>query len=384
MIAAEIGLNLKSLRYYFERREDLVAAAFMNSIALHQRLATDALAEVDVERRVGRFVERYFTLQASIRAGEEPEFVNFGDLRSLTEPQSTIVWDAYNRMFRAIRQLFKMPGRSWSRARLNAAAHMLLSQLHWSVVWLGNYGVEDLERVTTRFSDILLHGITTASVDLRPLIALTPDAAGAADGLSQEVFLRTAIALVNHLGYRGASVDRISAELNVTKGAFYHYNATRDDLVVACFDYSFERIRDAQKEASSNRQDGASRVAAAAVSLVVQQMRDRGALLRTSALTAIGPDLRIDIAEKMSRLTARFGDMLNDGIIDGTVRALDVRIGAEMVTAMINSAEELGRWVAEANADNAASLYVRPLLDGLLADGDIGHPARPRPDLPHA
>lgn len=66
----------------------------------------------------------------------------------------------------------------------------------------------------------------------------------------------------------------------------------------------------------------------------------------------------------------RFGDMLNDGLIDGSVRPCNLCIAAEMITAMINSAEELGRWVRAAAVDNAADLYVRPLLNGLLPKAD--------------
>ena len=44
--------------------------------------------------------------------------------------------------------------------------------------------------------------------------------------LNQEAFLRAATQLINAHGYSGASVERISAELNVTKGAFYHHNKT--------------------------------------------------------------------------------------------------------------------------------------------------------------
>ena len=370
VVATDIGLNLKSLRYYFERREDLVAAAFMRSIDLHQRLVSDAMVEDDAEARVRRFVAGYFALQASVRSGEQAEFVHFADLRALTEPHSLAVWGAYNRLFRAIRELFKSPGRSWHPARLNAATHMLFSQLLWSVVWLNNYALEDLPRVTTRFTDILLGGIAAAPVDLSRFVASVPPEAVEADRLSQEVFLRTATSLINQFGYRGASVDRISTELKVTKGAFYHHNETRDGLVVACFEHSFARIREAQQAALAAEIDGVSRISAAAVSLVTRQMLDNGTLLRTSALTAIGLELRVQMAQQMSRLTSRFGDMLNDGMMDGSVRPCDVRIGGEMMTAMINSAEELGRWVPGATADDASDLYVRPLLTGILAGSD--------------
>ena len=74
VIAAEIGLNFKSLRYYFKLREDLVSAVYMRSIELHQQLAQEALAENGVEGRIRRFVRGYFDLLAAVRLRERPEF----------------------------------------------------------------------------------------------------------------------------------------------------------------------------------------------------------------------------------------------------------------------------------------------------------------------
>ena len=367
VVAAEIGLNFKSLRYYFKRREDLVSAVFMRSIELHQQLAEQALAANGVEARIRRFVQSYFELLAAVRLGERPEFAYFGDLRALTAPHSDLAWPAYGRMFKAIRKLFQTPEMSWNSARLNAAAHMLLSQLLWTPVWTSDYFVQDVPLITEAFSDILLYGISSKPIDLS-LFAnsqLVPVEEG--DRLSQGSFLRKATSLINQYGYRGASVDRISAELNVTKGAFYHHNETLDELVVACFEHSFCCVREAQDAALANQPDGISCIAASAVALVRQQMLDNGTLLRTAALTTIGPALRENMNRQMSRLTLRFSDMLNDGLIDGSVRPCNLRIAGEMTTAMINSSEELGRWVNTAGIDNAADLYVRPLLTGLLA-----------------
>ena len=366
VIASDIGLNLKSLRYYFERREDLVAAAFMRSIDLHRELAQAALAETGVEARLRHFVHGYFGLRAAVAKGEKPEFVHFGDIRALAEPHSDIVWPAYTQMFRTIRQLFRSPGIDWTSAQLNASAHMLLSQLLWSVVWASDYYPEDAQPLADRFCDILLGGISARPVRAWQIMPPPLSRADEDDRLSPQSFLRTATALINQYGYRGASVDRISTTLGVTKGAFYHHNETRDGLVLACFEQSFAVLREAQDTARATQLDGLSRVAAASVSLVTRQMVESGTLLRTSALTAVGPELRIRMAWQMSRLTLRFGDMLNDGLLDGSVRVCNIRIAAEMITAMINSAEELNRWVHTANAENAAELYVRPLMEGLM------------------
>lgn len=366
VVASEIGLNLKSLRYYFEKREDLVAAAFLHSIELHRELVEDALPIADFEERLRHFVHGYFALRQRVYRGEQPEFIHFGDMRALTAPLLDVVGAAYTELFRQVRRLFPPTDESWSADERTADSHMLISQLLWSVVWLDDYVPEDFARVADRLADLLLHGVAARSVepDAAPIAMPTPFAAG--DRLSQESFLRAATHLINKQGYRGASVDRISALLNVTKGAFYHHNETRDALVVECFDRTFAIIRAAQDRAMASGLDGVSRVSAAAASLVSRQMLPEGEMLRTSALTAIGPALRKEVERRMSLLTLRFADMLNDGLIDGSVRLCDMRIAAEMVTATINAAEELPIWVRGASSDNAAALFVRPLLNGML------------------
>ena len=365
VVAAEIGLNLKSLRYYFQRRDDLVSAAFLRSIERFRNLVEDALEVDGFDARIRAFVGGYFAHQARIRQGDEPELVHFGDLRALTGEHLDVVGEAYVGLFRQVRQLFA-PGRmSWTFAERSASAHFLLSQLHWSVIWLDGHVVDDFPRVATLLTDILLNGLAARTVAL-PSVALPMTAPFEnTDRLSQESFLRAATTLINDQGYRGASVDRISAQLGVTKGAFYHHNETRDALVVACFERTFDIVRQAQDRAIREHNDAIGHVAEAAASLMSRQMAPEGVLLRTSALTAIGPDLRHDMERRLARSTWRFADMLNDGLIDGSVRLCDMRIASEVVTAAINSAQELQRWVPGATEENAAALYVRPLLEGL-------------------
>ena len=365
VVASEIGLNLKSLRYYFKRKEDLVSAAFLHTIALHRELVADALTVHPFERRLRHFLDRYFALLARVARGEIPEFVHFGDIRALTEPHLGTVGTAYVALFRDARHLFDV-GAHWSADRRNAHAHMLLSQLHWSVVWIWNYEPEDFARVAERMADVLLHGIAGRPIDLGTAAASIPTPFVSTEKLSQDSFLRAATDLINAMGYRGAAVDRISSTLNVTKGAFYHHNETRDQLVVACFERTFDIVREAQNLAMAEEMDGLSHVAAASVSLVSRQQRPEGALLRTSALTAVGPELRREMQRRLSLSTWRFADMLNDGLIDGSVRLCDMRVAAEMVTGMINSAQELHQWVPGATVKNAAELYVRPLLEGFF------------------
>lgn len=366
VIASEIGLNLKSLRYYFERREDLVSAAFLRAIERFGAIVDRARTAGGVEARVRAVVHGYFEQQARIRRGEEAEVVHFGDLRALAGEHLEVVGAAYVDLFRAIRRLVADKRDTGPAERRNANAHYLMSQLLWSVVWVGNHAVADYARAAERFADILCQGIAADASRRLPVVPAMVAPFEESDRLSRASFLRAATTLVNDLGYRGASVDRISALLNVTKGAFYHHNDNRDDLIVACFQRTFDIVREAQDLALAEEADGLSHVALATVALVARQTRAEGVLLRTSALTAIGPELRVAMERRLSRSTWRFGDMLNDGLADGSVRICDIRIAGEVVTATINSAQELSRWAPKATADDAALLYVRPLIHGLV------------------
>ncbi len=366
LVASEIGLNLKSLRYYFEKREDLVAAAFLHAIRLHHTLLDEALEIADFAGRIRHVVFSYFEMLAKVRSKEQPEFVYFGDIRGLTEPHIDDVGLAYVAMFRSARRLFRAEGMVLDHDQAGACAHLLLSQLYWSVVWIAHYPLQDIHRAAERLCDILLNGLARYPDPVAGDYSEVASPFIATDRLSSQSFLQTATHLINEFGYRGASVDRISMALNVTKGAFYHYNETRDGLVVDCFERTFDIIFAAQNDALQREMDGLSHVREASAALVARQMLPEGSLLRTSALTALGPELRQEMNRRLSMSTMRFADMLNDGVIDGSVRLCDLRIAGEAVTAMINSAQELRRWVPGTNVRNAPALYVKPLLNGFL------------------
>lgn len=366
-VAGEVGLNLKSLRYYFIRKEDLVAAAFLDSIAVHCRLIEDAEQASDsVRGRLIAFITSYFDLHRAVRLGEKPPFLHFGDIRALIEPHSLMVWPAYNDMFRRMRRILRAREASGDgRLLLNVRAHTVISQILWSVVWLSDYGVNDLDRARDRFTDILLNGIGERPA-WRPRVLPPPEEPGDGDRLSKASFLKAATATLNAYGYRGASAEMISAELKVTKGSFYYHNETQDALIVACFERTFTLMEYAQDAARTPESTGYDQAVSASAALIEWHVGDQAPLLRTSALTVVDIEVRERLVRMQDQITDRFANMLIDGSIDGSVRRCDPRVAAQMITALINSSEELRRWVPQATSNTAAELYGRPLFEGLF------------------
>lgn len=365
-VAQGVGLITNSVTYYYRRKEDLAAACFLRTIAALDGLIAAALGERTAEERLRALLRLYFAKLAAVAAGEHPPIMMFSDIRALTSPQVEVVFGAYTAMFRHLRGLFQdgadAPG--LSRADTNARTHLLLSLVHGARGWVGRYETEDYGRAAERMADILLRGLAAGSVPWAPK-RLPPLPALAEEG-APEAFLLAATRLINEQGYRGASVDKISAQLQVTKGSFYHHNDNKDDLVAACFARSFAVVRRAQLAAAS-RGAGWDKLCDAAAELVRFQLSEHGPLLRSTAFSALPETLRSSTKRTMDRLSERFAGFAVDGMVDGSIRPVDPSIAAHLVNDMINAAAEIERWVPGVAIDTVADLYARPLFCGLLA-----------------
>lgn len=368
-IAGSVGLVTNSVTYYYRKKEDLATACFLRSIAAFDALAATAAEQPSVPARLHSFLRQYGRLLADIEQGGHAPIVNFNDIRALPSAQTEEVFAAYTDMFRRVRGLLKGPETvHLSRDDLNARGHIVLSVAHWVRSWVGRYEADEYHRVTDRVGDILLRGLagprsTWQASDGESTWRLgNPDPANSA-----EAFLRAATVLVNEQGYRGASVDKISARLNVTKGSFYHHNDNKHDLITECFERSFAIVRQALSLAENDAGSGWNRACAAARALVRYQISPEGPLLRTTATSAL-PDQshRDGVRRTMHRLTERMANVLVDGMMDGSVRPLDPAIAAQSLIATINAAAELHRWLSGAHAGNVANLYVRPAFEGVL------------------
>ncbi len=367
-VAASVGLITTSVTYYFKKKEDLAVACFLRAIERLDALITEASAPSDPRERVRRLLENYFALDRRIREGEEAPIAVFSDVRSLNEPYLSQVNEPYGKLFRKTRALLQAPGAdAMDRSNATARTHMLLEQLYWSVAWLPRFETEDYPRILERMYDILLNGLATNGAVWEPRIlpGIDPEAPDAQSAL-RETFLVSATRLINQRGYRGASVERISEQLNVTKGSFYHHNDAKDDLVVTCFDRTFAIMRRAQSMAMLEPGTWWDKLSAAAATLAEFQLSERGPLLRTSALSALPEPIRYDMVERSNRVSGRFAGMISDGIAERTIRAVDPFVAAQMLNATLNASSSVGTMLPGVTPAEAAGLYARPILMGLF------------------
>jgi len=366
--AAAVGLSTTSVTYYFKRKDDLAAACMTRGIAGLMEIVQAALAEKTHTERLRSLLTLYLERVRRAAVGEARALPVLADIRALSMPQRGEVSAAYMKVFRRLRQMFETPELSWlSRGRRTARTQMLLEQLFWAAAWLPKYDPEDYGRIRERMYDILVGGLAAPGSLWKPL-AIPMDQLAPRNRLEmgRETFLLAATRLINARGYRGASVDKISAELNVTKGSFYHHNDAKDDLVVSCFDRTFEVMTRVQRLAMDLAGDQWTRLSSAAAALAEYQLSEHGPLLRTSALAALPEAIRLEMVEHSNRVSDRFASMISDGIAEGSIRPVDPFIAAQMLNATLNAGAELGFWVPGVSQKAAPAVLARPLLMGVF------------------
>ena len=364
-VAARVDLTTTSITYYYRRKELLAVDCFLHGLRRLEAMVEAAGREDELASRIGALLDEHLALQVRVRERAEPPMTIFSDVRALSDEHRAPVAEAYRALFDKVQALFAAPGYfHLDRLARAARAHMLLEQLYWSSAWLSRYDVEDFPRLRARMFDILCKGLAAPGRAFAPTpLAIAPRQADAAT----ETFLRAATPLINERSYRGASVSGIAARLNLTKGSFYHHMEAKDDIVVACFDRTFEVIRATQEAALAGATDQWQALSSSVAALVARQAEPDGLLLRFSAFQALPEGVRASAVWRADRVSQRFASMIADGAADGSIRPVDPFLAAQMVSAAVNAAADLIAWTDGLTPERVIDIYARPALTGLLA-----------------
>ena len=239
-VAERIGLGNTAVTYYFKRRDVLAAACFDCGLDLLDAQVREAAALPDTRARIARLVALHFADLADVDQGTARPIARLSDMRATDDPMRAELVRRYYAIFRIARGFFDAGADEESKLLRLMRTHVMLETLHALPSWLDRYAGEEHDRVQARLVALLCHGLVPGggTTDLAPVIAAPPQA--------PDRFLDAATRLINERGYRGASVERIAAALDVTKGSFYHHLDAKDDLVLACFRHSIATIATAR------------------------------------------------------------------------------------------------------------------------------------------
>lgn len=368
-VAKRMDLHPVSLTYYFKRKEDLAAECMRLTLSRFNAMLETAEQEPIAPDRLRAFVSAYFETRRTIILGQAPRLLPFGEITQISAPGDNELVEAYQALRRRLARLLRPTDAPWlTGPRRYMLAHLIIDQLCWSDTWLASYEIADFDRIADRISDVMINGLAAPGRGRpgKPLLNLgAPPSQN--DEVTRERFLVAATEVINREGYRGASVDKISAYLSVTKGSFYHHNSDKDELARACFERTFDLIDEA-KTRGRIEATGWERLWRISASLTAHQTSgERGRMLRHFALSAMPGELRRSISGRFQQIANAFAGIISDGIADGSIRPVDPQLSAHLVMAMFNSVLLLEHWGEDATVETVISAYVRPALMGFFS-----------------
>jgi AcrR family transcriptional regulator len=363
-VAAALEQSPKAVAYYFKKKEDLAAACLLRGIEhIHAFIkATDQGSTAAVRARL--FLKAYFDHHRRAALGEVEELTSPNDIRGFND---NVTSSAYSDMFRDLRKLLFDESDAESRQERNAKTSLFLGHCHWANYWLPSLLTERYQAAGEDIASLILDGIAVPGSKWEPKVIPCQFPSCPNDGeTGEEIFLRAATELINEKGYHGASVDRISARLGLTKGAFYHHIENKDDLIVACFQRSLQIIRHTIPTAENASTTGLQILTTFANALVLPQVSGQGSLLKMGAITTLPDTMWPPLLKTYEQIIAAIASIVSKGIADGSIRPVDSNLAAQVIFGMINSADEVPYFSRDLSGERAIDWFVRPCFEGLI------------------
>lgn len=364
-VARELDMHPVSLTYYYKRKEDLAAAVLRDTLARTGELLAAAACARTPQLRLGAFLRGYFELRRAALVDGCTPLVRFGEIR-LAEGEARRELEAsLGQIHLGLARALKSPDMPWmTTERRQSLARLVISLMTWTDPWLWQYAPEDFERVAERLTALMIHGLPGGGSDWS-----LPEASGAVargeDDDTRERLLYAATRLINLDGYRGMSVDRVSAELNLTKGAFYHHLVGKEDLLAACFTRTMRLIGAAQAKGRGvgSGWDRLSQILGALADLQLDGPGEQ--LLRPTALAA-GPEAlqRAHLGQYLQAANS-VADVVGQGVEDGSVRPVDPTLASHYLLVVLTVLGSLRQQHCVPGL-GLREAYLRPALTGFF------------------
>lgn len=359
-VAGRIGLDQSSVSYYFDGKDELVAACVERTLRWTLDCALKASFAPGAERRVRSFISAQFSDFAQARLTGAAPLARMSNVRSLGCAGRASIEALRDEVVCAVRDLLDFGSDTLSAS---VRAHQLLSIMDWVPAWIDDYEVRDFGRVEARLVDVVEKGIGGSrrwDVDVQALPGLQ-------DRTARDRFTTAATTVINRQGYRGASVERIAAELGVSTGSFYHHFEHKDELVAACFDRHCDLLERAHAQPEASGDDEGAGLVATVASLVACQFGSEPRLLRLEGHRELPSPMRAKMECRTSRENARLTGRIADAVAGDWFRPVDPMITARVVEALIDGAADVRHLMGGRSPEVCVAAYLDPLRTGLLA-----------------
>ena len=336
-IAHEVGFKPSSLRYYFKNREDLAEAIFHRRI---EELEKNVIAAAESEG-LRAFVGRMFAIEldqyADYLNGHADPKAQIGETRTLSRERRKRIGSRFAALLEKIGVLLEERGLARDPDLPLLPAQMLLENIFWLPGWIDHFREWEFALVRDHLTELFCNGLAAEHTSLaNSSVTAERESTLQSDDVGER-FLRVATQLVSQRGYRGTSIDAISAALGVTKGSFYHHVAEKKDLVERCFEHGYDRISTFQQDASARHEKPLDAVLAVLASIISVQVGQGSPILRYSALPGLPRSIRLTVIAGSAPLDRWFVARLARAQAEGAARPVDPYIAAQFAAVIANA-----------------------------------------------
>ena len=363
-IAHEVGFKPSSLRYYYKNREELAEAIFHSRIEELEQNVAEARKQTGLRGFVGRLFAIELSQYADYLAGRADRKAQIGETRTLAPERRARVGARFTSLLDDIGSILDERGIATFADLPYLPAQMLIENIFWLPGWIDHFREWEFDKVCEDLTGLFCDGLASAGIsstgeNMRPIVTDTSDTEEAG-----EKFLRVATKLVCQRGYRGTSIDAISAALGVTKGSFYHHVAEKKDLVERCFDHGYDRISAFQQSASERGDAPFDAVSAVLASIIAAQTGQSSPIVRYSALPGLPRSIRLTTIAGADPLDRWFVAQLSRAQAEGTARKADPYIAAQFAAVIANASYDTVWLYRPSEPDVAGEKILGAILHG--------------------
>ncbi len=148
--------------------------------------------------------------------------------------------------------------------------------------------------------------------------------------------LKAAANCFNQKGFSGTSLKDVSQHLGLTDAALYYYVKNKEELVYQCYLRAADLGREAMDRAIEVGSSGFEKAFLYITYHVEIMVGDRGPVAIMSEIPSLKRAHRSEILEVSRRHSAGFEEILNSGIVDGSIVSCDVRMTGNAIMGSIN------------------------------------------------
>lgn len=247
-----VGMSRNSLYHYVKNRADLLYQTYLRS---SQKLAEDLETVQTCSTSAADKLRQLTKIQLAPERGER---VALRNLEFLNQEQQAKVKSLHTANVEALSTIiaYGVSSGEFRAVTPQVASQLFLGMMDWAHLWY-RWTYRSTEKATQRkeeachvINDILLDGLY---VDGSEVAFNTPDIASVIGAGEIDVFdaksineqkklqvIGAASRLFATQGIEPTSLDDVAASMNVTTGAVYHYFKSKNDLVMACYERTFE------------------------------------------------------------------------------------------------------------------------------------------------